>query len=220
MKDLHAIRGARLLREWIAQGEHQTQDFKFAISDARKIARSLSAFANHEGGRLLIGVKDNGVIAGVRNEEDIYVVEQAAERYCYPPQEVTFQAYRIDGPTHVIVASINAAEKLPVYAVEPDGCRRAYFRVADENIAAHPLMVRAWEQKYADNAPTFSLEGPAAAILDYIVSKKQVSDTRRMALDLHISADTADSYIARLAAIELLRFKYSAGHFVLEAAEE
>ena len=43
----------------IAEGEHQQQDFKFEISDARKIAKTLSAFANTDGGRLLIGVKDN-----------------------------------------------------------------------------------------------------------------------------------------------------------------
>ena len=53
----------------IAEGEHQTQDFKFEISDACKIARSISAFANTDGGRLLVGGKDNGKIAGVRAEE-------------------------------------------------------------------------------------------------------------------------------------------------------
>ena len=41
---------------WIEEGEHQQQDFKFEVSDSRKIARTLSAFANTDGGRLLIGV--------------------------------------------------------------------------------------------------------------------------------------------------------------------
>ena len=31
----------------VAEGEHLCQDFKYAISDPCKIARSLSAFANH-----------------------------------------------------------------------------------------------------------------------------------------------------------------------------
>ena len=48
------------IQKLIAEGEHQKQDFKFAISDIRKIAKSISAFSNTEGGRLLIGVKDNG----------------------------------------------------------------------------------------------------------------------------------------------------------------
>ena len=51
----------------IAEGEHQQQDFKFEISDARKIAKTLSAFSNTDGGRLLIGVKDNGKIAETYN---------------------------------------------------------------------------------------------------------------------------------------------------------
>ena len=67
MKDLKAIRGKYYLDRIIAEGEHERQDFKYSISDARKIARTLSAFANHSGGRLLVGVRDNGSIAGVRN---------------------------------------------------------------------------------------------------------------------------------------------------------
>ena len=68
----------------IAEGEHQQQDFKFEISDARKIAKTLSAFANTDGGRLLIGVKDNGKIAGVRSEEEKYMIEAAAQLLLYP----------------------------------------------------------------------------------------------------------------------------------------
>ena len=55
----------------IREGEHSEQDFKYRISDARKIARTLSAFANTTGGRLLVGVRDNGSIAGVKDEDDI-----------------------------------------------------------------------------------------------------------------------------------------------------
>lgn len=37
------------LLQMIREGEHQLQDFKYCISDSRKIARSLVAFANSEG---------------------------------------------------------------------------------------------------------------------------------------------------------------------------
>ena len=81
----------------IAEGEHQQQDFKFEISDARKIAKTLSAFANTDGGRLLIGVKDNGKIAGVRSEEEKYMIEAAAQLYCIPEVEYTMQTYIVEG---------------------------------------------------------------------------------------------------------------------------
>ena len=72
------------IQKLASEGEHEHQDFKFEISDARKIARSLSAFANTGGGRLLVGIKDNGKIAGVRSEEEIYMIEAAASMYCQP----------------------------------------------------------------------------------------------------------------------------------------
>ena len=53
MKDIRPVKGRYYIEELISQGEHEQQDFKFLISDARKIARSISAFANNGGGRLL-----------------------------------------------------------------------------------------------------------------------------------------------------------------------
>lgn len=79
MKKKHPI------EELIAQGECQQLDFKFEVSDSKKIARTLSAFANTDGGRLLIGVKDNGSISGIRSEEEYYMIEAASEMYCRPP---------------------------------------------------------------------------------------------------------------------------------------
>lgn len=214
MKDLRAIRGAHIIPEMVAEGEHEHQDFKFAISDARKIARSISAFANNDGGRLIIGVKDNGVIAGVRNEEDIFVVEQAAERYCRPAQAPTFRAYRIEG-VHVIVAEIGKAAERPVSVVEESGLLKAYYRVADENIAAHPLMVRAWELRSSPVSMAFALDGNHTLLLDLVARHGKIADTREAAIALHISQAQADAIVADLASMDLLEFVYVNGSFAI-----
>lgn len=218
MKDIKPIRGNVILRKLIAQGEHEHQDFKYSVSDAPKIARSISAFANCDGGRLIIGVRDNGSIAGVRNDEDIYVVELAANRYCSPPQQVVFEAYRIDG-MQVIVASVDAAENRPVYAVDVDGKHRAFFRVADENIAAHPLMVRAWKQQADDNPAVFDPSGSLAQVARRLSELGTLSDTQRLALDLHISRAAAEDALVRLIATGLARFRYIGTQFVIIPAE-
>ena len=119
------------IRALISEGEHVRQDFKFEISDSRKIARSLSAFANTEGGRLLIGVKDNGRIAGVRSEEEMYMVE-------------AMRVYRPEGRS-VLVASVGPAVRKPVLVKEEDGRRLAYVRIADENILASPVHIGLWK---------------------------------------------------------------------------
>ena len=134
-----------MLHRLIAQGEHQQQDFKYEISDARKIARTLSAFANTDGGRLLIGVKDNGKIAGVRSDEEIYMVEAAAALYCIPPVQCHMTTHRIDG-RGVVIAEVRPVDKRPVRAQLDDGKLCAFMRIADENIVASPVQMALWRE--------------------------------------------------------------------------
>lgn len=217
LKDIAAVKGRRYIEKLVAEGEHEQQDFKFMISDARKIARSVSAFANNSGGRLLIGVKDNGVVAGVRNEEDVYVVEQAAGRYCEPPQQVEFKAYRVDAAVTVIVASIARAQSRPVSVIEEDGRRRAYYRVADENIAAHPLMVEAWKHAEAEGGGVvMTLTGLESDLLRLVEGR--LLDLREVAVGLHIAESRARSLIVRLAVVGLVDFVYTGNAFKLTRA--
>lgn len=209
MKDIPRRRGRRYIDSLIAQGEHAGQDFKFAISDARKIARSISAFANADGGHLLIGVKDNGVVAGVRNEEDIYVVEQAAERYCSPAVEVEFTAFSYDTNVAVIRAMIPEANQRPVRCQEPDGTWRAYFRVHDENIVAHPLMVRAWLAPAAN----FALTDEVSRLLQFIDTCADGTEVPDIARALSLSARRSEELIVSLAAAGILTFTYRAPRF-------
>lgn len=129
----------RYLLELIGEGEHQQQDFKYRVDDARKLARSVSAFANTDGGRLLIGVRDDGHIAGVRSEGEIYVMHQAAYKYCQPEASIRFDTYHADGKA-VVIATVPPSDKRPVCAPDEDGQMRAYIRIKDENIVASPVL--------------------------------------------------------------------------------
>lgn len=129
----------------IAEGEHQQQDFKFEISDARKIAKTLSAFANTDGGRLLIGVKDNGKIAGVRSAEEQFMIEAAAELYCEPSVSYQMHTYLVEGRS-VLLVNIEENHQKPVYAKDVSGKKLAYLRICDENILATPVHLRVWQQ--------------------------------------------------------------------------
>jgi predicted HTH transcriptional regulator len=135
------------LSDLIAQGEHQQQDFKYEISSVSKIAHSISAFANTDGGRLLIGVRDNGKIAGVRSEEEMYMIDAAATSYCCPPVKCQWETVTENGHT-VLIVTIDRSENRPVRAKEKDGSQKAYVRIKDENIVASPVHLELW-RKYA-----------------------------------------------------------------------
>lgn len=219
MKDIKAIKGKFYIQRLIEEGEHEHQDFKFAISDARKIARSISAFANNDGGRLLIGVKDNGNIAGVRNEEDIYMIEQAAQMYCRPPQNVDITAFKTEGGAVVLRATIAKAQSRPVKCQELDGSWKAYYRVKDENILAPSIMIRVWQQQKNKQGQLLSLSPAESHLLQMIENDKVVS-IDDYAHSAHISLTTAQDIAVKLAAMGIITFSYDGTQFLLTHTAE
>jgi predicted HTH transcriptional regulator len=133
------------IKRLISEGENQRIDFKFAINDSRKIARTLVAFANTVGGKLLVGVKDNGAIAGVRSDEEYYMVEAAANMYCKPAIPFTVKKWIVDKKT-ILEISIQHNEN-PSYVKDENGKWMAYVRVNDQNILANRILIEVWKRK-------------------------------------------------------------------------
>jgi len=134
------------IKDLIAEGEHQQLDFKFEISDSRKIARSLVAFANTNGGRLLVGVKDNGAIAGVRSEEEYYMVEAAAALYCKPEVKFTTREWHVDSKLVLEVYVAESPDK-PHRAPDKDGKYKVFVRVGDQNLLGNKVLMMLWKQQ-------------------------------------------------------------------------
>lgn len=131
----------------IAQGEHQQLDFKYAINDARKIAITMSAFANTDGGTLLVGVKDNGAIAGARPEEESHMIEAAATLYCHPRVDYKTQAWKA-GEKYVLEVIIDPSKHRPHGAVDIDGNKVAYIRRNDQNFPAPGVLIQYWKSDF------------------------------------------------------------------------
>ena len=162
------------VQQRIEEGEHLHQDFKFAITDARKIARSLSAFANTEGGRLLVGVKDNGKIAGVRSDEEIYMIEAAAQLYCRPPVTLETYIYKVEGKDVLEVAVPESPQK-PVCAVDETGKAWAYVRVADENILATSVHLNIWRHDRKETDVVMTYTEQEQQLLDWLARRGRLS---------------------------------------------
>jgi predicted HTH transcriptional regulator len=134
------------LIKMIAEGEHQRQDFKFCINDSRKIARSMVAFANSDGGRLLLGIRDNGSVAGVKSDEEYYMAEAAAKLYSKPPLDFQTKQWMIEGKT-VLEIGISKSAEIPHKAQNEEGKWLVYIRKDDQNIVAPGILLKVWEQQ-------------------------------------------------------------------------
>ncbi|RKD86101.1 AlbA family DNA-binding domain-containing protein [Mangrovibacterium diazotrophicum] len=162
------------LKKMILEGEHQTQDFKYCISDSRKIARSLVAFANTDGGRLLIGVKDNGNIAGVRSEEEYYMIESAATIYSKPPIKFSSQQHFIDNKV-VLEIIVESSTDKPHFAKDENDKWWAYYRLKDENKLANKVMIEVWKKQRSPEGIFINYSDDERFLLDYLSRNESIS---------------------------------------------
>lgn len=214
IKNFRAIHDKELILELIEEGEHEEQDFKFSISDSRKIARSISAFANNRGGRLLVGVKDNGNIAGIRSDEEFYMIEQAAEMYCRPAQKVDQTLYCIEGK-YVLLVKI-CKSTVPVLAQGDNRKWQPYYRIDDENIQVPPLVLRLWNTRKKKSALLHFSE-TEARLLDF-VSKSKGTSVLDIAKSLHLSRAFTESTVVTLCSLDVLKLDYVDGEWRIVAS--
>lgn len=216
--DKKEIKSRHYIQDLIAEGEHVHQDFKFQISDAKKIARSISAFANNDGGHLLIGVKDNGKIAGMRSDEEIFMIEQAASMYCRPPQDVKCSVYKVEGKA-VLKVDIVPSDNPPVKAPDENGGWRAYYRVNDENILASPLHVKIWQHRRNSCSAVFALTDSEQMLMDYVRSNGSITLQGYMKL-AHITKHTAEMSIVNMCNLKALTLRYIDKRCVITMPED
>ena len=162
------------IKKLIAEGEHQQLDFKFEISDAKKIARSLVAFANTDGGHLLIGVKDNGVIAGVRSEEEVYMVETASHLYCKPEVKFKTKNHIVNNKIVVEIIVLPSSNK-PHFAPGKNDKLTAYIRVNDENKIANNVIVKVWKRQTQPNGVYLKFTDTEKKILTFMEKYGELS---------------------------------------------
>ncbi len=109
------------IKKSIFEGEGVTLDFKKTITSCEKIASTMVSFANNKGGRLLIGVADDGTIKGVKSEdEERYMITKAAQMYSRPALEQIFEEIYVDDKL-VLVVEIEQSNTKPHYSLAEDG---------------------------------------------------------------------------------------------------
>lgn len=105
------------IKSLIKSGEGETLDYKLAINNPQKLARTLSAFANTSGGVILIGINDQRKIIGVDTEEEMHMVEWANATFLYPKLDLHYEVYEIaadfgsqDEDVNLLLVRIDKAE--------------------------------------------------------------------------------------------------------------
>jgi predicted HTH transcriptional regulator len=130
-----------IIKEFTRRPEGLLLDFKLHITNPAKLAKTLTAFANTDGGTVVIGVSDKKELVGIDPEEELYMVEKSSQDYCSPPVAVDFELFETEIPNgneenkeiYILMAHVRKSETLHYY-LNRDGKKVLYKRVYDRTI--------------------------------------------------------------------------------------
>lgn len=182
-------------------------DFKFEIADFRKIARTLVAFANTDGGRLLIGVKDNGSIAGMRSAEEFYMIEGAARMYCRPEVSFKIKEWDVDRKK-VLEVIIEPSAERPHMACDKDDRWMAYIRKGDQNLLANSILLKVWQREKSFKGTMVRFAEPEKKLLEYLESRPSVTVTKFQRI-ARISRMKAETILVNFIMLKIVEIVFS-----------
>ena len=172
------------LLELIANGENSGVEFKSDVLRPEQLAKEIVALANFRGGRILLGVEDDGTITGVRRDDlEHWVMDAVFGRKVHPMILPYYEEIQVDDQRRVAVVTLTQGTAKP-YVIRHNDREEIYVRFGSTS----RLATR--EQQ----ARLFALGGMLHAEL-LPVSGSELSDLSRERLEDYLTAIVRDNKV-------------------------
>ena len=133
------------LFEIIANGENSGVDFKRDDIRPEQLAKEVVAMANFQGGRLLLGVEDDGMITGIQRDNLEEWVMNVFQGKIHPMILPFYEEVRMDDGKAVAIISFPMGISKP-YVVRDRGREEVYIRVGSTSrLATREQQMRLFE---------------------------------------------------------------------------
>ncbi|RYZ99029.1 MAG: ATP-binding protein [Sphingobacteriaceae bacterium] len=163
------------IKKLIFEGEGVSLDFKKTITRCEKIAKTMVSFANNKGGKLLVGVADNGAILGVKSEEEEkYMLTKAAHLYCRPALDPVFEEVYIDDKI-VLVVDIQPSNDKPHSSLAEDGKWWVYIRVKDKSVLASKIVLEVLKRSSSETGVLIEYSEKEKSLLKYLEKEERIT---------------------------------------------
>ncbi|MCB2197452.1 MAG: ATP-binding protein [Bacteroidetes bacterium] len=210
---------SKYIFDLIRQGEHQELDFKHSINDSKKIARSLAAFANKDGGKLLVGIRDNGSIAGVRSDEEFYMIQAAAEMYCKPSLKFETKVWEIQDKTVLEITIPKVSADKLITAPDKNGNFKVYIRVNDENFIVNNIFLKAWNKKKFGKGVLIRYDEPEKILFEYLQKNQSITFSKFCKLT-KLNRYKAEKILVNMVVLELIKINFSENQISYELVKK
>ncbi len=192
----------RELTDLIFDGESSKVEFKRKVASPIKIAKEISAFANTKGGKLIVGVDDDGTIYGIASEKSVIDrIETACQFFIDPPVDAFIEVVDL-GRYDVVVAHIKESEMKPHNLVNENGNgaepqNKVYIRMGEKSVLASREMIRLLRAK-TDDKPVRLIIGDKEKRLFAYLEKYERATVQDFSKLVNISRRRAERLMIRL----------------------
>ncbi|MEQ9168213.1 MAG: ATP-binding protein [Fulvivirga sp.] len=166
------------LKQLVSQGESETLEFKRKVAHPEKIVKEIVAFANTKGGKLLIGVSDDGTIPGVKFPEDeIYALNNTIEKMCHPLPDYEIMHVEINEKNTALVYDIPVSNKRPLHIKENADSKwgQVYVRFGDKSIKASREVREIIKRQKRNKDIKFNFGDKEKILMSYLEEHKTIN---------------------------------------------
>ena len=166
------------IKDLIKHGESQNLELKLKANHPEKIVKEIVAFANTEGGNLLLGVDDNLQIKGLKFvEEEEFLLVRAIEKYCSPPIQYSIKSAVLPDSREVLVFEIPKSNTKPHYVQlgANDHEKIAYIRVKDKSLQASKEVKKFLKAEKENIGVQFTYGDKENKLMQYLEENKSIT---------------------------------------------
>lgn len=163
------------LSRHVALGEGDHLEFKRRVPEPQRIAREVVAFANTHGGRVILGVDDQGTIAGLKDpDEQIFLFRAAIETHTDPVVEFTLRRIAVSRKREVIVVEVPSSASRPHYVTDGEA-RTAYVRFGEKSMEASREAIRLMRRSNDEAGSRFEFGDKELKLMRYLDTYGRIS---------------------------------------------
>ncbi|MFB6231650.1 MAG: helix-turn-helix domain-containing protein [Salinibacter sp.] len=197
----------RELEQLVDLGEGLSLEFKRRVPQPQRIAKEVVALANTRGGRIVLGVNDDGTVAGIDHaSEERFLLRQAVEAHCQPPVDYETERVVVEPRCDVLVVTIPESDEKPHLVVAdgaPEEQGAVYVRVEAKSMEASPETVQELREQRQKSGTTFEFGETESLLMRYLDDYGRIS-VSQLAQLADISPEQASQTLLRLTRADLL----------------
>ena len=161
------------VKQLITRGQDVSLEFTSHIENQLTITRTIVAFANTNGGKVIVGINEKNKVVGVEPAEELKLFKELINNDCAPI--VPFESKVIEEGRHLLLEIDVPKSSIKHKAKGEEGEMQFYHRIKDTTLVGNRVIINLWKLQDDSTSKPIDLDDNLKAIFEFIEEHKPVT---------------------------------------------